>query len=260
MKSQSLFRTLFSWELEENYRFPIAESLIFVVIIYLIGFTSETMKIYQNLDISHYAYVLNALNSLSFISVFLVSFLFAKSFAGAFSSNIIKTILSYPIKRRDIIIIKFFSNLIVIYVILGALIIFDAWLAGIYLYNDNWFFVGVVLVALLINLLFLGSIAMFVSILLKNETLSILFVLFFIFGIPNFVGRFAKEFYQFFSISKSTSNIALYLLQGFYPSKAIIFNDVSYYMFIQSLSFQLGTFIILFTASLLYFVYLLEVD
>lgn len=260
MKSKRKIKNLLLWEFEENFHFPILETLTFIAILFLIGFVSESMIYYEIsgliADTAVDNYVGLSLSGYTLISMFFTGFLFARSIAGKFSNGEMKTILSYPVRRIDLILSKFFANFIVLYLLFSSILVFDAVLTGFSVFSP---LVGFTLLSFLVILLFLCSISMVISLFIKNEALSFFGFLLLIYGLEYYV--FSKEPYStYFSISQGSINIAAYLLKSYYSGKVSLFSYITFRMFLLSLLFQISVTIVLMLISFVYFVYFLEVD
>ncbi|MHA1721999.1 MAG: ABC transporter permease [Candidatus Baldrarchaeia archaeon] len=261
MKDKMRFFTLLLWEFDENFSFPVFEVLVFVAIFFLIGFTSQSMHPYMVwvpvFDMPFYGYLDSSLTGCAFISMFFTGFLFARNIAGKFSNREMKTLLSYPVKRRDLFLSKFFANFIVLYLLFGSVLVFDAVLTGFSVFSP---LVGFTLLSLLIGLMFLCSVSMTISLLIKNEALSFFGVFFLIYGLEYYVSGLRKPYNTCFSVSHGSVNIAAYLLRMYYSGKASLFSYITFKMFLLSLGFQISIIVILMVVSFVYFVYFLEVD
>ena len=261
MKSKRNFLTLILWEFEENFSFPVFEILIFVAVLFLIGFASQSMCPYRTsislLDIVLSGYLEFSLTGCAFISMFFTGFLFARSIARRFSNKEMKMFLSYPVKRRSLLLSKFLVNFIVLYLLFGSVLVFDAVLMGFGVFSP---LVGFTLLSLLISLMFLCSISMIVALLIKNEALSFFAVFFLIYGLEQYVSGLRKPYNTCFSVSQGSVNIAAYLLRMYYSGKASLFSYITFKMFLLSLVFQISIIVVLMMVSFVYFVYFLEVD
>ena len=261
MKSKRNILTLILWEFEESFSFPVFEILIFVAVLFLIGFASQSMCPYRISisvpEMSLNEYLEYSLSGCAFISMFFTGFLFARNVAGKFSNREMKTLLSYPVKRRDLFLSKFFANFIVLYLLFGSVLVFDAVLAGFSVFSP---LVGFTLFSLLIGLMFLCSVSMTISLLIKNEALSFFGVFFLIYGLEYYVSGLKKPYNTCFSVSQGSVNIAAYLLRLYYSGKASLFSYITFKMFLLSLVFQISIIVVLMVVSFIYFVYFLEVD
>jgi len=261
MKSKRRFFIFLLWEFEEHFNFPVLEILVFVAVLFLIGFVSQSMHPYMIrgpvFDMPLYDYLDFSLSGCIFISMFFTGFLFARNIAGKFSNREMKTLLSYPVKRRDLFLSKFFANFIVLYLLFGSVLVFDASLTGFSVFSP---LVGFTLLSLLISLMFLCSVSMIISLLIKNEALSFFGVFFLIYGLEYYVSGLRKPYNTCFSVSQGSVNIAAYLLRLYYSGKASLFSYVTFKMFLLSLVFQISIIVVLMVVSFVYFVYFLEVD
>lgn len=152
---------------------------------------------------------------------------------------------------------KFFANFIVFYLLLCSVLVTEAVLMGFSFFSP---LVGFTMISLLISLLFLCSISLVFSLLIKNEALSFFSSFFIVYGLEYYVSGLKKPYNTCFSVSYGSVNIAAYLLKSYYSGKFSMFSNVTFKMFSLSLMFQICVMVFLFLFSLVYFVYFLEVD
>lgn len=179
MNSKILVR-LMKWELEEYMSFPLFEILLVVSIYSILNMPALTIipdVTYSNL---HWG-----IQEVFFLLIFVVSAIFARSFAGSFVKGEIKLLLSYPIKKWQLFVSKFSILFFIISVVYCA--IFSA---QIYLLDLNPFepMIYVSMLGLILQILLFSSIAMSLSLLIKNEIISILAPIFLLYGLESVVG------------------------------------------------------------------------
>ncbi|MGQ4915350.1 MAG: ABC transporter permease subunit [Candidatus Asgardarchaeia archaeon] len=267
MKHKKINYTLIFWELEDIFIFPIFEIMVLVAIVFFMSFASRSMRLYdvgfkdifgfyENSEAMFPEY-LSSLSSLALISLIFSSFLFAKSLAGKFNNGELKTLLSYPIKRRDIIIYKFLTNLIVLYLIVGVLSLLDAYLIGLNVFGLP---ILISLASLFVFILFFCSVSMLISLVFKNESLTIFTSLLLYFSFEFFIQTIGNVYKDSLSLNRIVFNITGYIINLYYSDKFSLFNKITYDMFLTSSLFILITSVLSILFSLLYFVYFLEVD
>jgi len=135
-----------------------------------------------------YMYVFEMMGGYMYLSIPLIAFIgyvYSRSIAGSISSGLMKTILSYPVKRKKILAVKF---------TLGYLIFF---IAGILPMLYSWFLYGIQVEAFIsvtttyaLKLFFYTAFAISISLMARESLASlteILFSLYIVESLPSFL-------------------------------------------------------------------------
>jgi len=221
---------LMLWELEEIWRFPALE--LFAAIAVFFALNSSRFDI-------TYTFV-NF--QLCLIQVILVAVFYARSVAACIEKREILVLLSNPIKRTTLFLSKFLTNLLIIFLIFGSVVVTGAYLMLLQPW-DKQVFIGLLIVFL--NVLFLSTLSFTSSLILKTTwggtILPVMIYFGLAFGVPQ-----NSNFPQ--AIPPTGSNVIFY-----YLSKTAAYSQYSFEEFIVALMFPIITSIILLLAAFLYF-------
>ena len=175
------FRVLLRWILEENFRFPVVEILVSVfVICMLIPPISETMhgcvfygKLELELKQRFTTALIHLITSTTGIMAIVVGAIFGLNVTRDFETRRIITFLTNPVKRHEIILSKFFANILVLYAISATLVVIDMTVFMGYgaMYGN---LICLALLTLLLQLFFVCSVALIISLVSKNSVLPVL--------------------------------------------------------------------------------------
>ncbi len=188
-------RRLLVWELEECFAFPMLEVILVIAVL-----TVLTPTILEVSPASSYVNLTSGIQPIFLFLIFITGVLFCHSYAGGISRGETKMVLSYPVQRSKLFLSKFialFAVLSIVYVGVFALQIPLLTLNPF----EPMFYASVLLVLLQLSLVCTLSTAL--SIVTKNEVLSILASALVLFGIESiassdsivsFTGRFTTGF------------------------------------------------------------------
>jgi ABC-type transport system involved in multi-copper enzyme maturation permease subunit len=187
-------RRLLVWELEESFAFPMLEVIVMIAV-----FTVLTPAIKEFSPAYSYDNLTTGIQSIFLFLIFIAGVLFCHSYAGGISKGETKMVLSYPVQRSKLFLAKFlapFTVLAIVYVGVFALQIPLLALNPL----EPMFYASVLLV--LLQLLLVCTISTVLSVVTKNEVLSILASALLLFGIEtvaseslvSFTGRFTTGF------------------------------------------------------------------
>ncbi|MEM1673366.1 MAG: ABC transporter permease [Candidatus Bathyarchaeia archaeon] len=235
MNLKSLFR-LIIWELEENWSFPILEIVISAAIFSILNqpithleFETRYRNLISNMGITH------------LILILIVGAVFSRSFAGSLSRGEIKTLLSYPIKRWILFLSKFYTNFIVIFAVYVAVFSLHIPLLALSPFEPIFY---VLLTSLLLHLMLLCAVAIFLSLMIKNEIISFLASILLPLGLEVIAGN--DKFLSFYGRFELFFNYFEQLTRGRLPE--IAFQDV-----VLVISLPIFISVLLFTLSFIYF-------
>ncbi len=201
MKSSSL--TILKWEFENNYRFPIFESIILIITILIVG-SGKILLTFHDIQSSviHVGlFVSSFLDTFMLLGILVLGVFLSNSFAGAFERGELKVLLSFPVSRIEIILFKCGLNFLVFFLVYAILtccaIIF---LSPFVLLTPVF---PILLLGLGLYFLFFTSIFLIVSIGVKNLKTAFIINVFFcllFFGIAPLFLR-ASGFLRSFMVS-----------------------------------------------------------
>lgn len=237
------FLKLIVWEFEEFLSFPILEFLI-ASIVFLVLFQ----------PITHYQFSttwmnLKGSNSVLVIFViFIAGTIFSRSFAGSLDRGEIKMLLSYPIKRWELFLTKFITQ---IFVLSSAyLVIFSLNIPLMELSPFGPMFYASIL-GLLLHLMVVCTVATAISLLVKKETITVLVSTIFLFGLETIAGN-----HSFLSGTGRSDIIFKFVKQSISTSS----QSIAFQEFALALLLPIVTSVFLFLLSLIYFSFIMEVD
>ncbi|MCL1970587.1 MAG: ABC transporter permease [Candidatus Bathyarchaeota archaeon] len=236
-------RKLLVWELEGCFAFPMLEVILMGVVL-----TVLTPVIIEVSPAFSYNNLLSGVQPIFLFLIFIAGVLFCHSYAGGISRGETKMVLSYPVQRSKLFLTKFialFTVLSVVYI--GVFAVQIPLLALNPL--EPMFYASMLLV--LLQLFLVCSIATALSVVTKNEVLSILASALLFFGIESvasnrslvtFTGRFTAGF-----------EFVRQYVYGIWSSVSL--SDVLVSVFVV-----LGVSVLLFVFSYVYFTRKMEID
>lgn len=190
MKSSSL--TIIKWEFENNYRFPIFESLLLVITFLIVG-SGKVILIFRDvksLEIHIGSFVASILDTYTLFGILVLAVFLSNSFAGAIERDELKVLLSFPVSRIEVILVKSGLNFLVFFLIYSGLTCFAIMLLSPIIFLTPIFLI--LLIGLFSYFLFFTSIFLVVSIAVKNLKTALIINIFFgfiFFGITPLIMR-----------------------------------------------------------------------
>ncbi|MDR2699808.1 MAG: ABC transporter permease [Nitrososphaerota archaeon] len=243
-KSKSLGQLcrLVVWEFDEYFVFPMLEVVVVVAVL-----TVLTPTIVEVLPFFSYNNLISGIRLVFLFLIFVSVVLFCHSYAGSISKGETKLLLSYPVQRSKLFLSKFitlFVMFLVVYVCVFALQIYLLALSPF----EPMFYVSLLLMA--IQLLLICSIATALSVVTKNELLSILVSVILLFGIENVIHGGLATFAGRFTIGFT------FVRQQIHGGLSL----VSMFDMLVSVFVVLGVSVLLFVFSYVYFTRKMEID
>jgi ABC-type transport system involved in multi-copper enzyme maturation permease subunit len=241
------FGDLVRWELNEYLSLPM---FAFIVV------SAIFATLFQNSGVSvegGYVLLFYGSNLVFFVMTLVAGAFFSRSFGGSVGKGEIKLLLSYPIKRWHIFLSKFVALFAVIFVVYCVAYSIDLYLFGLTLFEPMFY---LTLFAFLLQLLLVCGVSISVSMITKNEVMSMMASLLLLLGINNLVGvdsGFSAQgrlryLFQYFGRQ-------IYGVLPFGDGLVITFGDV-----VMSIMVPLLVFAILLILSFVYFNYFMDVD
>ncbi len=187
-------RRLLVWELEESFAFPMLEVILVIAV-----FTVLTPVIKEFSPASSYDNLTVGIQSIFLLLIFIAGVLFCHSYAGGISRGETKMVLSYPVQRSKLFLAKFIALFTVLAAVYVGVFALQIPLLALNPF-EPMFYASVLLV--LLQLLLVCTISTALSVVTKNEVLSILASALLLFGIESvaqeslvsFTGRFTNGF------------------------------------------------------------------
>lgn len=225
----NLFR-LFIWEFEQEWKTPILELILAGLSI--IAFIAPlqvmfSLILYSKYDASSLPLLLNITFSDMNIFIILSTIIIAsRSIAGKIERNEISLLLSYPIRRIELVITPLLMVIMILLIPSGIFIYGSLYVLGI----PNVVFIDIIMILLfLLNLLFVYSLVFLISTYAKSTSIAILGSLITFFGysyIYHYIGGIIENM-SLENISKEiTENIFSLSKILTYITPAIIFNII----------------------------------
>jgi ABC-type transport system involved in multi-copper enzyme maturation permease subunit len=187
-------RRLLVWELEECFAFPMLEVILVIAI-----FTVLTPAIIEVSPLSSYVNLTSGIQPIFLFLIFIAGVLFCHSYAGGISRGETKMILSYPVQRSKLFSAKFLALFTVLSIVYIGVFALQIPLLALNPF-EPMFYASLLLV--LLQLFLVCTISTALSVVTKNEVISILASALLLFGIESiageslvtFTGRFTSGF------------------------------------------------------------------
>jgi ABC-type transport system involved in multi-copper enzyme maturation permease subunit len=193
--SRGQLRRLLIWELEECFAFPMLEVILVIAI-----FTVLTPAIIEFSSAYSYYNLTSGIQPIFLFIIFVTGVLFCHSYAGGISRGETKMVLSYPVQRSKLFLAKFIALFTVLSVVYIGVFALQVPLLALNPF-EPMFYASILLV--LLQLLLVCTISTALSVVTKNEVLSILASALLLFGVESvassgslvtFTGRFTSGF------------------------------------------------------------------
>ncbi|MDH5770720.1 MAG: ABC transporter permease [Candidatus Bathyarchaeota archaeon] len=246
MKLKTSLGRLTILELEQYWSFPVFEIVLFTALLAIQNVASTRINSYVR-D--------GGLIYLILITATIVS----RSFAGSIGRREIKTLLSYPIKRWEILLAKFITNLLIVFGILAFVVFLNIPLLGLDLFNIE---IYILIAILFIQLFYLCTIATTISAVVKNEALSIFVFIFLLFGLEFSLGP-SEAPYKYFTLFKGNEVMFGYITFLLRPPQSpfgFVEPPFTFQEFTTALGYPLLTSVILLIILLIYFQWIMQID
>jgi ABC-type transport system involved in multi-copper enzyme maturation permease subunit len=175
--SKKGFLRLMGWELKEYLRFPLLEILIIIAIYSILTMPSLEFSFSKSYGNLHWG-----IQNVFLFLTFMVGALFSRSFAGSYAKGETKLLLSYPIKRWQLFFSKFTALFLVIFLVYGAVFSAQVYLLSLSPFEPTFY---VSLVGIALQLLLFCTVTTVISLLVKNEIVSILASILLLYGLES---------------------------------------------------------------------------
>gem|GEM_PF-2411375 len=182
------FGPLISWEIKENWRFPMIEVNLFFLILPSLAVASSFSPLPGTS-------LIQQTNMLLLLSQFLSAIIFSRSIAGGLSRGEFKLLLTYPITRNNLIFTKLVVDTLIPFVIMTFVNAIGTYLSGAGLSAPFWLAELISLIAVT----YIGGMTILIGLLLKSESTTMLVVLMIIFA-TEFATSSLPQSVQFVSV------------------------------------------------------------
>jgi len=172
-----------SWELRDNWTFPILEIVIALVIVQTLSYTTFHYD-YHNTDHN----IWRAFFTKSFfILVLSTAIVFGRSFGESIEKRKLIVLLSYPVSRARLFLAKYLTNFLMLFLVFGSALLVEG--ATLFLFEGvvppvTWSF-G--LLYLFLEVFFVSSLMTFFALATKRLGLSLLIFLVYMFGMQYWI-------------------------------------------------------------------------
>ncbi|MGD0027586.1 MAG: hypothetical protein ABSC91_01445 [Candidatus Bathyarchaeia archaeon] len=168
-------RELISWELQDNWAFPILEIVIAITIIQVMSIISFQRGL-NDIAVPFFG-------SMVFVIVISVAIVFGRSFGEGIEKRKLVVLLSYPASRTKVFAAKYLANLLATFLIFGSVLFAEG--LSMYMFDGLlplgvW---GFMFVYLFMAVFFASSLITIISIAVKRFGLSILIFLIYVLGL-----------------------------------------------------------------------------
>jgi ABC-type transport system involved in multi-copper enzyme maturation permease subunit len=166
-----VFARLILWELEEYWDFPILEIVTAAALFTILNWSFTFMMAEYRYQVLGGPGPTSPIFFTSFFLCITAGAVFSHTFAGSISKDETKMLLSFPVKKWWLFLSKFATNLLMFLIIYAVALSINIPLLSLNPFEPMLY---VAFGSILLQLAFLCSIAMFLSLMTKNEVASIL--------------------------------------------------------------------------------------
>ncbi|XHH09023.1 MAG: ABC transporter permease [Candidatus Bathyarchaeia archaeon] len=242
------FSRLFLWEIENCLNLP-ALALIVASAILAVLVQSKSITGFSH----NYSDLSTGTSTIFLILTLVTCTLFSHSFAGSFGRGDLKRMLSYPVKRWQIFVSKVFALNLIIFGTYASAYAINLYINAISLIEPMFY---VSLFTIFLQLLFVCAVSAGISMIAKNELISIVVSFLLIFGLDN-----AFYFGNIFTSIGRFINIFGYFEQVTHPGGHSVSSvAVTFEQFTGSIAFPVLTAVVVLGIVFVYFTRKMEVD
>jgi ABC-type transport system involved in multi-copper enzyme maturation permease subunit len=241
------FFELMSWELRDNWSFPILEIVVALTVLQALSF-SRFRHDYYGID----PFILSSFfENMLFVLVLSAAIVFGRSFGESVEKRKLLVLLSYPVSRAKLFSVKYLTNSLMLFLVLGlgllaqgtSLFLFDGLVLPV-----TW---GFAFLYLLLEVLFVSSLMSFFALATRRFGLSILIFLVYMFDMQYWIPINIKAPTSYLLLDLASSNSVWYLEAKFWNLLNINHGTgVPTICFLTGLAYMLGGGLLLFLASL----------
>ena len=177
------FLELMSWEIRDNWAFPILEIIIALTIVQTLSYTILSHGYHRM-----WPWVWNTLFARPFFVLILsTAIVFGRSFGESIEKRKLILLLSYPVSRKRLFLAKYLTNLLMLFLVFGSALLAEG--TSLFLFDGvvtpvAW---GFTFLYLLFEVFFMGSLMTFLTLATKKFGLSVLIFLVYMFGLQYWI-------------------------------------------------------------------------
>lgn len=237
-----------SWELRDNWSFPTLEIVVALTVVQALSFSRFGHNYYE-ID----PYVLSSFfENMLFVLILSAAIVFGRSFGESIEKRKLVVLLSYPVSRAKLLLVKYLTNSLMLFLVFGlgllaqgiSLFLFDGVVLPV-----TWSFA---FLYLLLEVLFTSSLMSFFALATKKFGLSILIFLVYMFGMQYWIPINSKAPTSYLLLDLASWNSVRYLEVRFVNWLNInhhVGTSVPDTCFLTGLAYMLGGGLLLFLAS-----------
>ncbi len=247
MQSKS-FLELVRWELGEYLSLPVLVFLISTAIVAVLA--QPVISLNPELN---YVNLYEGSGTVFLFLTFSIGAFLSRSFAGSLGKGEIKVLLSYPVKRWQLFLSKFLTMFIAVFLIYGTAYSLHLYLDSLSVIEPMFY---LSLFAFLLQLMLACAVSVAIAMVVRTEVMSMLAAVLILLGLDSIVGAQSylstqgRFMFLFGYVGQQTHR-----LPPFGNNIVVTFNDA-----IMAISIPLLIFVVLFSASFVYFARIMEVD
>jgi len=246
------FLELMSWELRDNWSFPILEIAIAITVLQAMSFSTFTHR--DGVDPEVW---IHFFEGTLFVLVISVAMVFGRSFGESIEKRKLIVLLSYPVSRARLFFAKYLTNFLMLFSIFGSSLLAQG--TSLFLFDGvvrsmSWSYA---FLYLLLEVFFVSSVMTLFALLTKRFGLSILIFLVFMFGIQYWIPRnyTGEDPISYLSIDFACPFSVTYLEARFVNWLGLnggtqVMMSIPDICFLAGLTYMLGGGLVLFLASL----------
>lgn len=245
--AQHKFLDLMRWELEEYLNLPLLAFLVASAIVVVLIDTGNPGS-YRD-----YTTLLYGSDTVLLILALVAGAFFARSYAGSIGRGEAKIMLSYPMKRWQLFFSKFTALFLVTYAIYASAFSLHIYLDGLTVFAPM---VLLTLFGLLLELMLACSVAIGISMVTKNEIISVLATVLMLFGVDSVLG-----YHNILSADGRVFYLLQYFGEQLYGTLPFTsFSAVTANETLLAVVAPIAIFVVLIVGAFLYFTRFMEVD
>jgi len=245
------FLELMSWEIRDNWAFPILEIIIALAIVQTLPHITLYHDYYST-GMSLGGIWTAFFTKTFFVLVLSTAIVFGRSFGESIEKRKLVVLLSYPVSRARLFLAKYLTNLLMLFLVFGSALLVEG--TSLFLFDGvvppvAW---GFTFLILLFEVFFMGSLMTFLTLATRRFGLPVLVFLVYMFGVqywiyPNDMPLSALR------LDVMTWRSAYYLETWYHNTlgrghSGTDFTDAN---FVTALTFMLGCGLVLFLVSLI---------
>jgi ABC-type transport system involved in multi-copper enzyme maturation permease subunit len=245
MRIASSLARLMVLEFEGYWSFPVLELVLFAGLLSILNASISPLNRYTELNRGIYGLGI-------LFQILIIGILVPRSFAGSLSRREIAVLLSYPVNRWAVLSSKILTSFLTFFAVLALAILIDIPLMSLSFFEPAPY---ILMAVVAIQVLFLCTLAMFISLMLKSEIVSIFVFLLLMLGLE-FNPMASSGAFSYLTQIRSNNVMFQYLTSIFYNQNSqFTFRD-----FGTALGFPLLASLLLITFSFIYFQKMMQID